>query len=1413
MYGLCCAYGIIMFGEYNPKAQGYGVKINLGCALMMGLWLAFVSDIKCAIGGPDLNPVVFLGAIVTKIATEVAYQKNLVYPDAPESCGRRLTSLVDGIRHLGSSSGSAVEFCSGTHYTDNMSACDSYLKELLATSIFATTVSTLMFGVLFFSLGYFKVTNYVNFVPTSIMEAFLSCVGYKVFKYALKFCNKDPKQFLPAAIIGVTMYMMKSRHIGNPAVVLPLMILVPLGIFYAISFSVGEDIDSLRYKGWMFPEISDVDFYQIWTDGILSWNNINWQAFQASLPELPIMVIVCVLDCLLKLSSTESKLPVKANKDKEMKIYGMGNMLMSITGSSVGYMQLKFNVINAGVMGSVTSNWGSIMFAVFCGAMYFVPKMFLLFNYLPRLFLGILLFFAGAGFVAENLWGSKKFLSNAEWMQIVVVLLVFILSGQLLHAVLAGLLLVGISFIVKYAHVPCVLGVPAAGVGRFAIERHDFLMERKIQHVSENWLLVIRLKGYLFFASAQHLYKFINSVVDKGLDLPPYRRMKYIMFDCDLLDGMDASAFKTILKIRNNLSQRGVKLMWSSIGEDFANELEQKEIIQNEHDCFETVSEAVHFIEKVILDKLSGMHSYWTQLHPTFNVINALADAQMRFSPFGNVQATSPNIPLTPWQFCSRHTMTRHRTILWKPGENGKDIFLVHRGKVALFEQVPSGVEHDGEDWRAPLAVYGHGWFINREFLLKSPTQYYAVAYDDGELISWNEYQWNRMLRERPAMVTALMKMALRQQDLDKQKMNHLNMRPGAAFDQYASIGEILESLQFDDAGSFVEMRSRTSIKSNMRSSLSSYVSPHANTIPAELQEWTYGIEAAKALEQKGFFTLQEGYNTDMRHPELPMGIYEDLFLAFQAYRMHDESEGTFIVPWKEVPRALMYAGIFNFIVKKPDFKKKGLTEAEFMALGHEITMTRLSNKQVEELKAIFQQNDEEGKGRIDGEKLTELFRNLVHKRVTVDEISGISAMWDPEGLHGIDEDRFIGIMSRFLSIHKRDWMILRALREIFGKPALALDRDKITPEILASRLAKFGADCEGENAEALQEKMEELIWSEQLGKTSEQFLDIRQLGAIMQPTLVDPDPLPPAAQVPDDSPTEVPVTSSADIRRFIVDLEVAKPEDLEWMNAEEGNTEEESKVKRLSSRKLAHDEHERRKMHTAMLNRQNAHVEEFTIWQKVYLVIEEGDVLDNTHDLRLKNIAYTVQAIISFFIVLSVLFMILQPLVEANQDPCVVTRSGFFYVSDWIMACVFTIEFILRFTVCDSFTEELASEPDEEFDRLRGAVRRAAGSRVTFLLSVRNIVDLMAVLPFWVTEVMAWGSLEPQDLSVLFLLRIVRIVRVSRLMRLGRVAEQLQHKGGISAPKVAAALSPIAVIFTLVWGIYLYSTSQDCQR
>ncbi|CAE7225233.1 unnamed protein product [Symbiodinium sp. CCMP2456] len=236
------------------------------------------------------NPVVFFATFVQKIGESVAGQLELQYPTSSSS--RRLwetDNIQDFVRRL---------------------AGDDYSAQL---------------------------TKYVSYVPTSVQEAFLSCIGYKVFKYALKFSNYDYYQFVPAACVGVPLYFMKAMHIGNPAIVMPLGILLPLAIFWAIVLGAGYDVDA-DTSDFFFPKMSNEPFYLVWTDSIGQYSKINFTAWTATFTDLGIMILVVVLDCSLKISSTENKIPVKVDKNYEISLYGAVNAIVSVFASTVGSM-------------------------------------------------------------------------------------------------------------------------------------------------------------------------------------------------------------------------------------------------------------------------------------------------------------------------------------------------------------------------------------------------------------------------------------------------------------------------------------------------------------------------------------------------------------------------------------------------------------------------------------------------------------------------------------------------------------------------------------------------------------------------------------------------------------------------------------------------------------------------------------------------------------------------------------------------------------------------------------------------------------------------------------------------------------------------------------------------------------------
>jgi len=1062
MFGLCSAYGMIMFSDdWHGMHRGLGVKMNLSTAFIMGTLLAGASKVKVAIGGPDLNPTVFIGGFITTIAKELALDVGLVYPakrrlfDSSDSAYE--TIWGDGHdRRLGGSS-STAEFCVGAHLAANAFDCADYHEQLRATTIFATTVATGILMILYFGLGRLKLTKFVSYLPTNIMEAFLSCVGFKVFKYALKFCKYEAKQFIPAALVGVPLYFLKATHFGNPAIVMPLGLLIPLAMFYGLVYGSGSDVNQAREANFMFPEIQNVDFWTIWTDSIGKSGQINIKAWMKTLPDLVIMIIVCVLDNLLKLSSTETKLPVKVDKDYEIQVHGLGNILTTLCGSSVGYMQLKFNVINYGVMGNAQDRRAGFMYAAACGVCFFWSID--LANYMPRFFLSALLFFAGAGFVAENLWGSRKYLSFPEWMQVVAILAVFVVMNSLLHAVIVGCLLVGGMFIVKYAKVPCMVGEPQRGGDIVSCERRYATLQRVIQHIASEWLLVIRLKGFLFFASAENLVNHLRGILDIGdktpeqleseVEVKPYHRIRFLVLDCRALDDMDSSASKALAKLANECRLNGIKVIWSSITSEFAEDLKTKKALLEDEPWYRDIDEALLHCEDDVLKYRYKMQMKWHAAHPAFELAQDFAKQRQAFQPFDPFLGSIDAHFHCPWAFCHTMKIEAFKTLLWETGSANGVLYLVHSGAIALFEKLPTSDRPS-----MPVAVYRHGWFLNREALLRTPARFLAICVESGEILFWTRKDWARMERDCPVLANKFNEEVMRQQSSDMDRVSQA-LRSIDQDPQHSSLDDMLDHFEHSAESTahhshLIEQaeaakpiinnsKSRWDLEVNDKPTTDisgPQVGKKESTTPSKESKGQSQLEGLTAALCLDMFGLYEPLKPDEASvlPLMPEHLLSCLAASWENMVMNrgcdDPDSADARMDVADFTTALMFAGIYNSLIFKPS--QTSFTKKEFMNIAHEASMMRMSERQVQTVYDLFEAVDVDHDESLDTDEIYPLMKSVFSKDLTMEDCISYTAAYTKEN-SVMDKHCFLGLMSRATKKYSEGWLLLRAIKNLWG--------------------------------------------------------------------------------------------------------------------------------------------------------------------------------------------------------------------------------------------------------------------------------------------------------------------------------------------------------------------------------------------
>jgi len=1405
MFGLCSAYGMIMFeADHHQQHRALAVKMNLATAVVVGLLLSVTSKIKVAIGGPDLNPVVFLGGFISTMSGYLSdeiieeYRETIDTGD-DESCLAPVTTYT-------------MDMLCDLDITPDPFFCDKYHRQLRATVIFTTAVSSMLFAVLFIGLGRLRLTRLVSYIPTSIMEAFLSCIGYKGFQVCPEVSKFKPQQFIPAACVGVPLYFLKARHIGNPAIVMPVGLLVPLGIFYFIMWAGDSSVEEMRDKNYMFPEMMDKgnEFYRIWTDSIGEYDSINYKAWVKTFPELAIMVIVCLIDCILKLSSTEAKLPVKAHKDFEIQLYGAGNVMTAMCGSSVGYMQLKFNVIAFGVMGNVEDRRGGVIYALLCAACFFGGVG--LFNYLPRFFLSTLLFFAGAGFVAENLWGSRKYLSLMEWSEILIILAVFAFSGSLLYAVLAGGCLTGLTFIHRYSKIPAIASSPLTGKDVMTSFRRATVVQKNLQHIADSWLLVVKLKGYIFFGSAQSVTSFVRTRMEDDQNLPGYKRLRFVIFDCELLDGMDVSTAKALRMLVKDATQLGVRVMWTHVTTELVKELTRREVLLSDQDWFIDLEDGVCHVEEQIMVYLRKMQKMWLELNSSFRLNHRHICDRVNFEPFKEVFLIDSARIGCPWKYCNRMKITQFRSILWHDGEPCNTLFLVHTGAVGIFERRPQGKQ--GSGWSSAKATYRHGWFMNREALLHTPSQNYAVALEDGEVLTWTMEQWRLMARENPNMMVEMMKELMKQQSRDtfegsksaSQRLIEMDQSDWYEFEHLHVTGPSLEETLKSETheGRDSRWHLRFSVHTNVtngeacqrqmspsavsRSSIACATPTTASKamrnrhIPEELHYQLKQYKAAKGLGRLGFYEEFKD-SEDLFLPELPQTIANDVDIAFATFAINSNNPEGPIVPAGKAAEALMYAGVYRSNLSEKNLG--GLTRTGFKLLAQSCIMTPLNKLQQEKISEIFDVFDRNGNGILDVMELSGAFKKALHSGISADEVENIAHAWNLECADGqIDATAFTAIMSMYIRKHEPEWNMLMALQDVLSKystgngGSAAAERSLLT----ANGLVKASPDLTLQQAE-------EMIWCvDWIGEGNTNGMDFPGLCAILTIHLDHPKGrLPPPPRGIDRKSSLNGKDDALPSQAHSV-IPAVPTESDESSDSEQENLKEEDQELALSEalKALGEDLEERQRFyHGKTDGGLETQVSEHA-WlddaEKQRLAMAQNTCRGRLHLLLEVPSSSRAAKAVNFFtfamIMCSVLTLFLEPLIsedsvdDENKGQCSETDECTWLGLEIFFTTIFTLELVLRFLVADALGTQ---------------------TKCGFIRLPSNILDFVAVLPFYVEVVLheVWSSLR--------LLRIFRIFRIFRLARLARFARlaRLSSRMEITAP--------VSVVMVVIWGIYLH--------
>mmetsp|Transcript_98623 Transcript_98623/g.279318 ORF Transcript_98623/g.279318 Transcript_98623/m.279318 type:complete len:543 (+) Transcript_98623:106-1734(+) len=513
-----------------------------------------------------------------------------------------------------------------------------------------------------------------------------------------------------------------------------------------------------------------------------------------------------------------------------------------------------------------------------------------------------------------------------------------------------------------------------------------------------------------------------------------------------------------------------------------------------------------------------------------------------------------------------------------------------------------------------------------------------------------------------------------------------------------------------------------------------------ADAFPEDVQNLVKGMPIAEALGSLGFYDKVESQLLVTAIP-MPERLQTDVSTAFRTYCSgpSQDEDGEATLPLERVAEALMYAGIFSTMFTDGKEQEKSFTEASFQELAAEASMARLGDAQVEKLHEIFAKYEDAAKGGIDHTVLVRLFRECFHPSINQTEVDGIASMWtDGRGL--VDVVTFVAMSSRFIKKHELEWCLLIGLRDFIGKKDGG-EGDMLTATALVERTAH----------PLTEEEAEELLWCSDFtdSKDNGRALDIRLVPAVLQPLDSPTMRLPPE---PREQPLGRARLAKARTTNVFTDVRALQMQEVLQTG--------------LPHRLRAPVEHAKKAPRDTLQSEMSRLTSPDSVLTEPW---GRRVQLHRFLDMPETGLAAERWSVfMGIMIMVSVMTLFLEPLVSPKDKEISETEKKVWLVFEGFFTGIFTLEFLLRLCVADALGTQTICD---------------------FLKTPMNIVDLIAIMPFYIEQIFS------SDQGAFRLLRVIRLMRLTRVVRLGRLARR------------SATFAPIAVILVVIWGIYLKST------
>ncbi|ORZ05874.1 sulfate transporter family-domain-containing protein [Lobosporangium transversale] len=665
---------------------------------------------------------------------------------------------------------------------------------VLATTILAYALSTIMTGAVFLALGYFKLGSLIAFFPRHILVGCIGGVGWFLIVTGLEVSSRMTTEltytfetfkflFLNAHVFalwssafGLALLLRVLQHKIRHPFLVPVFFMVVPAIFYAIVAICGFEWDMLRSNGWVFPmPEGDAPGWQFYS--YFNLKLTNWRAILETVPAMLALTFFGILHVPINVPA----LGVSTGHDnidtnRELVAHGWSNLLSGGVGTVQNYLVYTNSLLF--IKSGGDSRVAGVMLAIASLIVFLIGPWIV--GYIPVMVVGSLIFHLGLDLVKEALWDTWGLVHHLEYLTIALIVVVMAGFG-FVEGIFFGILLACVFFVVTNSRKESVR-YSCTGESAKSTVRRVYRQQKFLRQVGRQ-IYIFKLQGDMFFGTINKVEKEIQDVFSRRRwEVNP---IQFLVLDFSLVRGVDFSAAEGFGRIRRAVRAKGVCLVLSGLDEEdeVGKALQMVGVwgagagagLGEGHghganfaeDGFDTqsfpgLSEALEFCENCLLETYYRTRESTLELakpneRPYPHPINLQQPVPTLLAAFHDTRENSTDFFLRLSMYFERRTVLAG-TILWRQGGAPIDgLYLVEDGTLRSIQEFQdSGLVRRSVEVILPGTISGEiGLFTGNN---RSST---LVAETDGILWGLSQDRFQKMIKEDPALAVEFMRVAM----------------------------------------------------------------------------------------------------------------------------------------------------------------------------------------------------------------------------------------------------------------------------------------------------------------------------------------------------------------------------------------------------------------------------------------------------------------------------------------------------------------------------------------------------------------------------------------------------------------------------------------------------------------------------